>query len=63
MNLPAWLRPAALGERLRQSLFVIPGLSLIVGSVAGEVVVELDNRGSTSWIAEKKKLSGNGPVS
>ena len=51
------LRPRALAERLRQSLFAIPGLCLLVGAAAGELIVRLDRAGAADWLPDRYETS------
>lgn len=45
-------RLAVVGERLRQSLFAIPGLCLLLGVLLAEVMVRLDRAGAGSWLPD-----------
>lgn len=44
------LQPAALAERFRRSLFVIPGTCVILGATASELVVRADRDGYGDWL-------------
>jgi uncharacterized membrane protein len=46
------LRLEQLTERLRQSLFVIPGSCLLVGAVLGEAVVRIDRADAAGWLPD-----------
>lgn len=50
------LRLEQLGQRLRQSLFVLPGACLLLGALLGEVVVRIDRADGADWLPD-------GPIS
>ena len=53
------LVPMTLAQRLRQSLFVIPGVGLLVGGILGEVVVQLDREGVAGWLPDGYETSSD----
>jgi uncharacterized membrane protein len=55
--LPA-VRPAALAERFRQSLFVIPVICLVLGAAVGQVVVRLDRAGAADHLPDSFATTG-----
>lgn len=48
-----------LTQRVRQSLFVIPGIGLIVGGIGGELMVRLDRAGAADWLPDSYETSSD----
>lgn len=51
------LQPAAVADALRQSLFAIPGLCLVLGGGLAELTVRLDREGAGSWLPDSYETS------
>ena len=51
------LQPAAVADTLRQSLFAIPGLCLVLGGALAELMVRLDRDDVGSWLPDNYETS------
>ncbi len=52
-----FFQPAALTERIRQSLFAIPFLCLVVAGVLAEVMIRLDRNDVGAWLPDEYETS------